>query len=223
MKPVPVGPSRWEFSDPDTWGPYDCLGPGGDLEPATIIAAYRAGVFPMPDLADEGRLYWWSPLQRGVLQPQNLSVSRSLRKSCRRYRVTTDQAFAEVLDACADPERAGAWISGEIREAYLRLHELGWAHSIETWDGDDLVGGLYGLAIGGLFAGESMFHRATDASKVALVQLVEWLDDGHDRLIDVQWLTPHLASLGAEEWPREEYLVRLPEFVVGPPWPQIWR
>lgn len=223
MTPRPLGPSRWDFTGAEEWGPFDCLGPGGDLEPATIIAAYRAGVFPMPDLADDARLYWWSPLARGVLRPANLRVSRSLRRSCRRYRVTTDRAFDAVVEACADPERSGAWISAEIRAAYLRLYELGWAHSVETWDGDDLVGGLYGIAIGGLFAGESMFHRATDASKVALVALADLLEDGHERLIDVQWLTPHLASLGAEEWTREEYLTRLPGYLEGAPWPRPWR
>lgn len=223
MTPRPLGPSRWGFSDPGEWGPFDCLGPGGDLEPATIVAAYSAGVFPMPDLDDDARLYWWSPLARGVLRPGRLHVSRSLRRSRRRYSVTFDRAFADVVDACADPERSGAWISREISEAYNRLHGLGWAHSVETWEGDRLVGGLYGLAIGGLFAGESMFHRATDASKVALWGLAELLGDGFDRLIDVQWLTPHLASLGAEEWSREEYLDRLPGYLHGAPLPDVWR
>lgn len=172
---------------------------GGDLTPATIIAAYRAGAFPMPHA---GVLCWWSPTERGVLRPGGLHVTRSMRRSARQFAVTLDTAFAEVVDACADPRRPGAWIDESIRDAYLLLHELGWAHSVETRDADGtLVGGLYGLAIGGLFAGESMFHTATGASKVALMRLSEiagW--------IDVQWQTPHLASLGVETMARADYL-----------------
>ncbi len=116
-------------------------------------------------------LLWWSPMRRGVLRPGDLRISRSLARSVRRFTTTSDTAFTDVIDACADPSRPGAWIDRPIRDAYVRLHELGWAHSVEVWDGASLVGGLYGVAIGSLFAGESMFHRATDASKVALVDL----------------------------------------------------
>jgi leucyl/phenylalanyl-tRNA--protein transferase len=140
-----------------------------------------------------------------------LHVSRSLRRSLRRYEVRVDTAFADVVAGCADRARPGGWITPEIEEAYQALHALGWAHSVEAWDADGLAGGLYGVAIGGLFAGESMFSRRADASKVALVELVRILgEDGHDdRLLDVQWATDHLATLGVEEVPRRTYLTRL--------------
>ncbi len=143
-------------------------------------------------------------------------MSNSLRRSCKRFTVTVDTAFDEVVVACSDPRRPHGWITPDIRKAYRRLFTLGWAHSVEAWSVDDgtLAGGLYGVAIGGLFAGESMFHRRTDASKAALVALVDMLrgDDDADagrRLLDVQWLTPHLASLGAVAVPRSDYLGRL--------------
>jgi leucyl/phenylalanyl-tRNA--protein transferase len=177
---------------------------GADLEPSTLIAAYRHGVFPMP--VGRRRMGWWSPDPRAVLPLDGLKVSRSLRKSCARFEVRTDTAFAEVVRACAEPRRTGAWITRDIHEAYVRLHELGWAHSVETWSDGRLVGGLYGVAVGGLFAGESMFHRATDASKVALVHLVERLRLGGFTLLDVQWQTDHLRSLGAVEIDRRDYL-----------------
>ena len=180
---------------------------GADLEPGTLLAAYRAGIFPMP-LRRVGDMAWWSPDPRGVLPVDGLRVTRTLRRSLRRYEVRVDTAFEAVVAACGDSRRPGGWIDGRIRRAYLRLHELGWAHSVEAWTPEgELAGGLYGVAIGGLFAGESMFHRATDASKVALVGLVERLDG--DALLDVQWTTPHLASLGAVDVPRAEYLERL--------------
>ena len=192
----------------------DLIGVGADLGPGTVLAAYRAGLFPMPLGRRVGRrtqLGWWSPDPRAVLPLDGLHVSRSLRRACRTAHVRVDTAFDEVVAACADPRRKGGWITREIINAYGRLHRLGWAHSVEVWRADRLVGGLYGVAIGGLFAGESMFHRETDASKVALVGLVERLcaDGGDGRLLDVQWLTPHLASLGCIEVPRAEYLGRL--------------
>jgi leucyl/phenylalanyl-tRNA--protein transferase len=218
--PVEPPPSRWRF-DP-TSGPRadpedDLVAMGADLEPGTVLAAYRQGLFPMP-LHRGGAMGWWSPVRRGVLPLDALVVSRSLRRSCRDFEVRVDTAFAEVLDACADPRRPHGWIDDSIRVAYTRLHELGWAHSIETWRDDELVGGLYGLAIGGLFAGESMFHRATDASKVALVGLVDLLRDEHaaDRLVDVQWATSHLESLGVREISRAAYLQRLPRVLAVP-------
>ena len=154
---------------------------------------------------------WWSPDPRGVLPLDGLHVSRSLRRSLRRYEVRVDTAFAEVVVGCSDPARAGGWITPAIESAYGRLHALGWAHSVEAWDGDGLAGGLYGVAIGGLFAGESMFSRRVDASKVALVELVRILreDERDERLLDVQWATPHLATLGVVEVPRSTYLARL--------------
>jgi leucyl/phenylalanyl-tRNA--protein transferase len=176
-----------------------------------VLLAYRSGIFPMP-LQRDDVIAWWSPDPRGVIPLGGLRVSRSLQRSLRRFDVRVDTAFEEVIDACADPSRPGRWISPPVRDAYLRLHELGWAHSVESWslDDDTLAGGLYGVAVGGLFAGESMFHRAGDASKVALVALVERMRndaaDGAGRLLDVQWLTPHLESVGAIEISRVDYL-----------------
>ncbi|HZB71295.1 MAG TPA: leucyl/phenylalanyl-tRNA--protein transferase [Acidimicrobiales bacterium] len=193
------------------------VGVGADLEPGTLLRAYRAGIFPMP-VADGGDelLVWWSPDPRGVLPLDGLRVSRSLRRSCARYEVRVDTAFEAVVDGCADPSRRGRWITRAVRDAYVGLHRLGWAHSVEAWDGDGLAGGLYGVAVGGLFAGESMFSARTDASKVALVGLVERLRAGGATLLDVQWVTPHLASLGAVEVPRTAYLERLAEAVRRP-------
>jgi leucyl/phenylalanyl-tRNA--protein transferase len=188
----------------------EVVGVGADLEPGTLLAAYRGGLFPMP-LRRGGDVAWWSPDPRGVIPLDRLRVSHSLRRSCRRFEIRVDTEFEAVMRACADPRRPAGWIDEPFVAAYTRLHELGWAHSVEAWTHDDagrdvLAGGLYGVAIRGLFAGESMFHRRTDASKVALVALVERLRDGCATLLDVQWVTPHLESLGAVEIPRCEYL-----------------
>lgn len=187
----------------------DIVAIGADLEPGTLLAAYRHGLFPMP--FDKRRIAWFSPDPRGVIPLDGLRVSRSLRRSLRRYDVTMDNRFRAVMTECADPSRDGAWINDEFIDAYERLHRLGWAHSIEVLDPDTerLVGGLYGVSIGGLFAGESMFHHATDASKVALVHLVDWLRASGATLLDIQWTTPHLESLGAVAIPRPEYLRQL--------------
>jgi leucyl/phenylalanyl-tRNA--protein transferase len=171
--------------------------------------------------AGEELLVWWSPDPRGVLPLEGLRVSRSLRRSCRRFEVRVDTAFEAVIDGCADPSRTGRWITPAIRDAYVELHRLGWAHSVEAWDADGLAGGLYGVAIGGLFAGESMFSLRTDASKAALVGLVERLREGGASLLDIQWVTPHLASLGAVEVPRRTYLDRLAEALERPPCGQL--
>ncbi|WP_211658407.1 leucyl/phenylalanyl-tRNA--protein transferase [Phytoactinopolyspora halophila] len=196
----------------------DLVGLGADLEPGTLLAAYRCGLFPMPvdRLFGRSSLAWWSPDPRGVLPFNALRITRSLRQACKRFEIRVDTAFDAVVEACADPSRPGAWITDEIRTAYGRLHRLGWAHSVEAWTPDGrLAGGLYGVAIGGLFAGESMFHArerwGRDASKVALVALVEMLkaDGAAGRLLDVQWGTPHLRRLGVVEISREEYLSRL--------------
>jgi leucyl/phenylalanyl-tRNA--protein transferase len=207
-------------------GPSDVVGRGADLEPGTLLAAYRAGMFPMP-VARRGAPVWWCPARRGVLHPAELVVSRSLTRSARRLQIRTDTAFEAVLTACAGTPRPGGWITKDIARAYLRLHALGWAHSVEAWTPDgELAGGLYGVAVGGLFAGESMFHEAgawaRDASKVALLGLTKLLTaDAAPRLIDVQWLTPHLASLGARTMPRKEYLAGLPA-LVATPLPACW-
>lgn len=193
---------------------------GADVDPGTLLAAYRCGLFPMP-METGGPMAWWSPDPRGVLDPGGMRISRSLRRSRARYEIRVDTAFPEVLEACADPAREHGWIDGRIASAYVELHRLGWAHSVEAWDADGLAGGLYGVAIGGLFAGESMFHRRIDASKVALTGLVDLLGNGSDRLVDVQWCTPHLARLGAVELSREAYLEVLPDLTLatGPNWP----
>jgi leucyl/phenylalanyl-tRNA--protein transferase len=220
VPPVEPPPTQWVFGDPGRFDPEDDLvGIGADLEPGTLLAAYRRGMFPMPVDEVGGPMYWFSPVERGVLPLDGLVVSRSLRRSARDFEIRVDTALPEVIDACADPTRPAGWIDGRIREAYLRLHELGWVHSVEAWRDGELQGGLYGVAIGGLFAGESMFHRARDASKVALVGLVELLRDEHAerRLIDTQWVTPHLATLGVRALPRPDYLARLPSLFTAPP------
>jgi leucyl/phenylalanyl-tRNA---protein transferase len=220
----PVEPplSRWVFGEiHEADAEEDLVAIGADLEPGTVLAAYRQGLFPMPLGSGRGSkepMGWWSPVRRGVLEPADLRVSRSLRRSVRDFEVRVDTAFAEVIDACADPARPHGWIDDRVRDAYVALHRLGWAHSVETWRDGRLEGGLYGLAIGGLFAGESMFHRARDASKAALVGLVDLLDDEHAdrRLVDVQWQTPHLETLGVREVDRDAYLARLPDLLAVP-------
>ena len=190
----------------------DLVAAGADLEPGTLLAAYRLGLFPMGlGPHGTGAMGWWSPDPRGVIPFGGLRVSRSLRRAREHFDVRVDTAFDDVVQHCADPSREGRWITGEVAEAYARLHALGWAHSVEAWQGDRLVGGLYGVSIGGLFAGESMFHTVRDASKVALVGLVEHFcaDGDPRRIIDVQWATDHLRRLGAQEWPRATYLDRL--------------
>ncbi len=216
--PLEPPPTPWQFPEVDDVDETGLVGIGADHEPGTVLAAYRAGLFPMP-VEPGGPMGWWSPDPRGVLPLERLVVSRSLRRSIRSFEIRVDTAFPEVLDHCADPGRPHGWIDEQIREAYLALHELGWVHSVETWQDGKLVGGLYGVAIGGLFAGESMFHLVNDASKVALVALVDALDDGELRLIDVQWRTDHLASLGVVEWPRSRYLEVLPRLLASPPSP----
>jgi len=208
--PVEPPPTRWRFPPVDVADEHGIVAVGGDLTPGTLLSAYRQGLFPMP-LGADGPMGWWSPDPRGVLALDHLHVSRSLRRSMGRYEIRVDSSFAEVVEGCADPARAGGWIVPEIESAYQRLHTLGWAHCVEAWDADGLAGGLYGVAIGGLFAGESMFSRRRDASKVALVALVEILraDGRPERLLDVQWATPHLTSLGVEEVPRSGYLAQL--------------
>lgn len=184
---------------------------GADLEPGTLLAAYRVGLFPMP-VARGRRVAWWSPDPRGIIPLNALRVSRSLRQSCRRYEVRYDTAFAEVITTCATVDRDGGWITNEVVRAYTRLHDMGWAHSVEAWnEHGELVGGLYGVAVGGFFAGESMFHHERDASKVALVGLVDHLNESGASLLDIQWTTPHLETLGAIDVPRREYLERLDE------------
>jgi leucyl/phenylalanyl-tRNA--protein transferase len=219
-RPLNPEPSPWRFPTLDEFDPgEDLVATGADLEPGTVLSAYTAGCFPMP--LNRRRLGWFSPDPRGVLIPSRLKVSRSLRQSVKRYEVTLNAAFDQVIAGCADPSRPMGWIDHRITRAYTRLHQMGWVHSLEVWDDDGLAGGLYGVAIGGLFAGESMFHRRRDASKVALVHLVELVGTDPANLIDVQWLTPHLATLGAEECRRASYF-GLVERALHSPAPPQW-
>jgi leucyl/phenylalanyl-tRNA--protein transferase len=194
MRPEVPPPSRWRFPEgaeeiARAAGHNEVAGLGADLEPGTVLAAYRGGLFPMP--VRRKLLGWWSPDPRGILPLDGLRVSRSLRRATAGFEIRVDTACAEVIEACADRSRPGAWIDSTVKAAYLRLHQMGWVHSVEAWDDGGLAGGLYGVAVGGLFAGESMFHRRRDASKVALVALVARLQAGGGTLLDVQWATDH--------------------------------
>jgi len=206
---IDPGPCLWDLPNPAMAEPgTDLVGIGADLNPSTLLQAYRSGLFPMD--VETGVLGWWSPDPRGVLPLDALRISRSLRTATRQYEVTINRAFAEVITACAKLPRPSGWITEPFINAYCALHRMGWAHSVETWYHGELVGGLYGVQIGGLFAGESMYHLKRDASKVALCTLVDALNDGEaDRLLDVQWRTDHLASLGAVAISRQQYLTRL--------------
>ena len=216
--PVEPEASSWTFPPAHTADENGLVGAGADLEPGTLLSAYSSGLFPMP-LGDT--IGWWSPDPRGVLPLSYLRVGRSLRRSCRDFDIRVDHAVDLVIDACASPVRPHGWIDANIRNAYLELHRLGWAHSVETWQNGELVGGLYGVAIGSFFAGESMFHSVPNASKVALVALVDAMKVTGGALIDVQWNTPHLESMGAVEICREDYLELLTE-AVNRPLAEVW-
>jgi len=203
VKPVEPPETAWAFPDARDAGPDEIVAVGGDLEPGTVLAAYRQGLFPM---RVGRRLAWWSPEPRGILPLDGFHCSRSLRAAIRRFEVRIDTAFVDVMRGCAAPNRAHGWIDASFIEAYTQLFELGWAHSVEVWREGTLAGGLYGLRIGALFAGESMFHRKRDASKVAVWATVELLRMDGAALFDVQWQTPHLASLGVVAVRRNEYL-----------------
>jgi leucyl/phenylalanyl-tRNA--protein transferase len=183
------------------------VGAGGSLDPEPLLEAYRRGIFPW---TEEGwPLLWWSPDPRAIFELDGFHVSRRLRRTLRsgRFAVTVNQAFADVMLGCADRD-VGTWITRDMHAAYNRLHERGHAHSVETWHNGRLAGGVYGVAIGGFFAGESMFYRVADASKVALAALVERLRHRGFQLFDIQFLTEHTRSLGAVEIPRRKYLAR---------------
>jgi leucyl/phenylalanyl-tRNA--protein transferase len=212
--PQRVGPSAWRLPDPSTADPDagGLVAFGADLRPATLVDAYRRGIFPWPHPGVA--LPWFSPDPRAIVPLDGLHVSRSLRQRLRRcgWTTTVDAAFESVVVACARrPSGEGTWITREMASAYTRLWRLGWAHSVEVWDGDDLVGGLYGVAVGGCFTGESMFHRETDGSKAALADLVDRWREAGGAFVDVQLPTEHLTSLGAVEVPRDDYLARLAE------------
>ena len=198
--------SQFDF-DTVPMGDDDLVAIGADLEPSTLISAYTNGLFPMP--MNGKKIGWWSPVTRGIIPLDGLRMSHSLQKHLKRFTIRVDTCFAQVMKACGDPSRPHGWINLEFIRAYSYLHAMGWAHSVEVFRDDQLVGGVYGVRVGKLFAGESMFHTQTDASKVALVALVALLEAAGITLFDVQWTTPHLASLGAVDIPREEYLALL--------------
>jgi leucyl/phenylalanyl-tRNA--protein transferase len=195
--------------------PEGLLAVGGDLRPKRILAAYRHGIFPWYNEGDP--ILWWSPDPRAVLFPNKLHVARSLKKTLRSnvFTVTLDTCFRQVMEQCAGPRpqypEGGTWITDDMRDAYTRLHELGYAHSVESWQEGILVGGLYGIAIGGAFFAESMFTRVDDASKVALVKLVQQLQAWNFRLIDCQQSSPHVMRFGAEEILRSDFINQLIE------------
>jgi leucyl/phenylalanyl-tRNA--protein transferase len=214
--PQPVGDSRWRLPLRSELPDGDIVALGGDLEPSSVLGAYRRGIFPMEVSGLPGLLGWWSPDPRGIIPLDGLRVTRSMRQSARRFEIRVDTCFARVIRGCANPAREDGWITEPFIAAYTRLHELGWAHSIEVFDRDGaLAGGLYGVRVDGLFAGESMFHVKRDASKVALMALVDLMRTSRMLLLDVQWCTDHLATLGAIEIPRQSYFERLADALAG--------
>ena len=204
--------------------PNGLLAMGGDLSPQRLLAAYVRGIFPWYEPGQP--ILWWSPDPRAILWPENLHVSRRLQRTRRRsdLSLTCDQAFTTVVQCCAEPRRyaEGTWITGEMSDAYSALHQLGWAHSFEAWQEDELVGGLYGVAIGRVFFGESMFSRVTDASKIALITAVEYLRTRDFALLDCQIWSSHLRTLGATTLPRAEFLQQLDELCRPPGSPGSW-
>jgi leucyl/phenylalanyl-tRNA--protein transferase len=216
-RPQPVSESRWRFPPNPDWPDGDVVAAGGDLEPATLIAAYRQGLFPMSIEASEPILGWWSPNPRGIVPLDHLRVTKSMRQSARRFEIRIDTCFADVIRACGDPARESGWITDDFIAAYTTLHKMGWAHSVEVFDREGrLAGGLYGVRINGLFAGESMFYAQRDASKVALMALVDQMRQSGMTLLDVQWRTEHLGSLGAIDVARTEYLALLANALATP-------
>lgn len=206
--------------------PNGLIAAGGDLSSQRLLEAYRHGIFPW--FSHGQPILWWSPDPRMVLFPDELKISRSLAKRLKKhdFEVRADTAFHEVIMACGNARRegqVGTWIVSEIVEAYCKLHDLGYAHSVETWMDGELVGGLYGVAIGKMFYGESMFHRTTDASKIAFVYLVHWLQRHGFCMIDCQMHTSHLASLGAREIPRNEFAEILRRLVNYPHATRKWK
>lgn len=205
--------------------PNGLLAAGGSLAPEWLLAAYQRGIFPWYCAGEP--ILWWSPDPRLLLIPSQLRISRSLRRTLVRHRfeVRFDTAFAQVVAACAEPRNptAGTWITPEMQAAYIQMHELGHAHSVETWSDDELVGGLYGIALGRVFFGESMFSRRTDASKVALAHLARYLESANCAVIDCQMTTAHLLSLGAQEVPRADFCTQLATLTRTAVRPGRWR
>ena len=208
------------FPPPERASPEGVVAVGGDFDPRRLVLAYSQGIFPWPTSGFP--VLWFSPDPRFVLEPSAVHVSRSLRKAVRRgaYRITTDTAFADVIRACGvipRPGQSGTWITDDLADGYLALHELGLAHSVEAWDErGDLVGGLYGVSLGGVYFGESMFSTSPDASKVAFVTLLGNLRAWEFSLVDCQVHTPHLERFGAVDWPRARFLTALEEALERP-------
>lgn len=212
-------PLEQAFTEPD-----GLLAAGGDLSPTRLLNAYRQGIFPW---YSEGQpILWWSPDPRCILFPEKLKISRSLRKTLKKqaFDIRMDTAFAEVMRACAEsrPDQPGTWITDDMLKAYVHMHELGYAHSVECWQNDHLVGGLYGIAIGQVFFGESMFSRVSDASKVALVHLCQFLIAHDFKLIDSQVHSEHLESLGAEMITRQAFADLVQQYTATSPPPGKW-
>jgi leucyl/phenylalanyl-tRNA--protein transferase len=203
----PLEECRWTFPSPHDWDEDDVVAMGADLAPDTLLYAYSHGMFPMYVDKRHRNLGWWSPVQRGVIPLDGLRISRSMRQSSRRFSCTINSDFVAVMQRCADLRTDGNWINNEFISAYTQLHALGHAHSVEVRnERNELVGGLYGVRINGFFAGESMFHLEDDASKVALMHLVDLMNLDGMTLLDTQWCTDHLASLGCISVPRTQYL-----------------
>jgi leucyl/phenylalanyl-tRNA--protein transferase len=212
--PTPLDASVWDFPSLEQMPKDDLVTLGADLKPETLIDSYKHGIFPMHlQIENKREIGWWSPLQRGILPLNKINVSSSLKKSMKKYFVTFDQDFDAVIEGCGDDKRPKGWINKDIKTAYKKLFELGYVHSVEVWNKkDELVGGLYGVEVNGLFAGESMFHKQTDASKTAMVYLANQLKEaGGERIFDVQWQTPHLKSMGVIKISRAKYISLLPE------------
>lgn len=212
--PTPLDASVWDFPAPEQMPKDDLVTLGADLKPETLIDSYKHGIFPMHiQIENKREIGWWSPQQRGILPLNKMNVSSSLKKSMKKYFVTFDQDFDAVIEGCGDDKRPKGWINKDIKTAYKKLFDLGYVHSVEVWNKkDELVGGLYGVEVNGLFAGESMFHKQTDASKTAMVYLVNQLREaGGERIFDVQWQTPHLKSMGVVKISRAKYISLLPE------------
>jgi leucyl/phenylalanyl-tRNA--protein transferase len=197
---------RWEFPSPELWpNDDDIVAAGADLETDTLLYAYAHGMFPM--FINKRNLAWWSPVDRGVIPLDGLRITRSMRQSAKKFTCTINEAFTEVMTMCGSMRSDGNWITREFIDAYSDLHDEGHAHSVEVWDETgELVGGLYGVRINKFFAGESMFHLQTDASKVALMHLVALMSLDGMELLDTQWRTEHLETLGCIAVPREKYL-----------------
>ena len=210
---------RWQFLPHSEWPPdEEVVAIGADLEPDTVLYAYAHGMFPMYVDKKSRMLGWWSPFERGVIPLNGFHISRSMRNSAQHFVCTSNVAFVRVMQECATARTDGNWINQEFIDAYTVLHEMGHAHSVEVWNKKgELVGGLYGLRINGFFAGESMFHRETDASKVALMHLVDLMNLDGMQLLDTQWNTDHLASLGCISVPRPDYLALLAKAIVPQP------